>query len=57
MDVAAASVVMNQAQLKQQVGVSVMNQAKDQMQIQSEGLQKLMDSAHPNLGNRLDVKA
>ncbi|TFB19272.1 putative motility protein [Filobacillus milosensis] len=60
MDVAAASVVMNQAQLKQQVGMSLMGKAKDQANIQAEGLMKMLESSnvqHPNLGNHLDVKA
>ncbi|GEL77225.1 hypothetical protein TMU01_14600 [Tenuibacillus multivorans] len=62
MDVAAASVVMSQAQLKQQVGVSMMGHAKDQMAVQQQGLEKLIESAdvnvdHPTLGNHLDVKA
>ncbi|MGP4072292.1 YjfB family protein [Piscibacillus sp. B03] len=61
MDVAAASVIMSQAKLQQQAGVKMMGMTKDQMEAQAEGLQKLMDSAqvpqHPDLGNRLDVKA
>ncbi|MFD2637654.1 YjfB family protein [Piscibacillus salipiscarius] len=60
MDVAAASVVMSQAKLQQQVGVQMMSKAKEQMEVQSEGLQMLMQSSqvpHPNLGNSLDVKA
>ncbi|SEQ76547.1 YjfB family protein [Piscibacillus halophilus] len=61
MDVAAASIVMSQSKLQQEVGVQMMSKAKEQMAVQSEGLQKLMESAevpqHPNLGQQLDVKA
>ncbi|PKR77769.1 putative motility protein [Halalkalibacillus sediminis] len=59
MDVAAASIAMSQAQLKQNVGVSLAGQVKDQMSTQGEGLEKLLDAAQidPNLGNSVDFKA
>ncbi|SDL73517.1 YjfB family protein [Paenibacillus jilunlii] len=57
MDVAALSVSMNQASLKQAVGLQVLSIAKNQAEIQGQNLtQMLAQSLDPNLGKTLDIK-
>lgn len=56
MDIAALSISMSQASLSQAVGLRVMSMAKNQADIQSQGLVQMMaKSVDPNLGNELDV--
>ncbi|CQR57490.1 YjfB family protein [Paenibacillus sonchi] len=57
MDIAALSVSMNQAGLKQAVGLQVLSIAKNQAEIQGQNLaQMLSQSLDPNLGKTLDIK-
>ena len=46
MDIAALSMVMSQAKLSQQVGVSVLNIAKTQSEQQGQDLVKMLQSVH-----------
>lgn len=64
MSIAAMSVGMHQQNFKQDLGVSVMKMAMDQMEDQGAALTDLMDvtkamelSAQPNLGASLDILA
>ncbi|SFM23497.1 Putative motility protein [Gracilibacillus orientalis] len=57
MDVAAMSVVMNQAQVKQQASISVMDKALNNAETQSNNLIKMMESSmQPHLGSNVDIK-
>ncbi len=57
MDVAAMSVIMTQAQVKQQASVSLMDKALDQAETQSSDMIKMMEtSMQPHLGGNVDVK-
>ncbi|WP_077065054.1 YjfB family protein [Gracilibacillus massiliensis] len=57
MDVAAMSVIMNQAQVKQQASVSLMDKALDQAETQSSDMIKMMEtSMQPHLGGNIDLK-
>ena len=56
MDIAALSISMSQASLSQAVGLRVLSMAKNQADIQAQGLVQMMEkSVDPNLGNKLDV--
>lgn len=58
MDIAALSISMNQASLSQAVGIKVLNLAKNQADVQANNLvQMLEQSADPNLGRHLDIRA
>lgn len=57
MDIAALSMGMSQASLKQAVSLQVLSMAKDTAETQSQNLaQMLGQSAHPNLGKTLDIR-
>ncbi|MNB77174.1 hypothetical protein D3C75_238560 [compost metagenome] len=57
MDIAALSVVMGQASLKQAAGLQVMSIAKNTAEIQAQNIaQMLQQSPHPNLGKTLDIQ-
>ncbi|GGF22060.1 hypothetical protein GCM10010954_21130 [Halobacillus andaensis] len=58
MDVAAASIAMSQANVKQQTSVAVMDQAKTNAEQQgSQMIEMLSESApHPTKGSQIDVK-
>jgi Putative motility protein len=56
MDIAALSMVMSQAKLSQQVGVSVLNIAKTQSEQQGQDLVKMLQSVQPHLGGNLDIR-
>ncbi|MGP4040705.1 YjfB family protein [Gracilibacillus sp. D59] len=57
MDVAAMSIAMNQAQVKQQASVSLMDKALDQAESQSSDMIKMLESSvQPHLGNNIDIK-
>ncbi|MEV3166453.1 YjfB family protein [Paenibacillus larvae] len=56
MDIAALSMVMSQAKLSQQVGVSVLNIAKTQSEQQGQDLVKMLKSVQPHLGGNLDIR-
>ncbi|ENH98416.1 hypothetical protein J416_00474 [Gracilibacillus halophilus YIM-C55.5] len=57
MDVAAQSVVMNQAQLKQQASVSIMDKAMNQSESQGKSMIQMMESSmQPHLGGSIDTK-
>jgi len=57
MDIAAASIIMKQQQLKQQVGISVMKKAMSSAETSTEALLKMMEqSVQPNLGQNIDIR-
>ncbi|MDV2583299.1 YjfB family protein [Alkalibacillus haloalkaliphilus] len=60
MDVAKASIAMNQSQAKQQFNVGLAKEVKDQLNQQGEAFDKLVESSqvpsHPNLGHNIDLK-
>ncbi|MDQ0206857.1 YjfB family protein [Alkalicoccobacillus murimartini] len=61
MNIALLSMAMSQANVGQQVSLSVMKQAKETSEQQGEDILKLMDSAqplakHPHAGQTMDVK-
>lgn len=56
MDIAALSMVMSQAKLSQQVGVSVLNIAKTQSEQQGQDLVKMLQSVQPHLGGNLYIR-
>ncbi len=57
------SVVMNQAQVKQQASLSVMKSAMSTAEQDGEALIEMLESSnaqqtpHPNLGKQIDLKA
>ncbi|WP_422660411.1 YjfB family protein [Paenibacillus sp. EC2-1] len=56
MDIAALSISMSQASLSQAVSLQVMSMAKNQANIQGQGLVQMMEkSVDPNLGKNLDI--
>ncbi|MCG7375393.1 YjfB family protein [Paenibacillus sp. ACRSA] len=57
MDIAALSVVMSQASVKQSAGLQVMSMSKDMVQQQGQQMTEMLKSAapHPNLGGTLDI--
>lgn len=63
MDIAAMSISLNQAQLKQQAGVSVIKMAMDTAKGQDAALDKLLEasikaleqSVQPHMGNNIDL--
>lgn len=63
MDIAALSIISNQAQLKQQVSISVMKMVMDTSTEQTQALLKMASglsrdmelSVNPSLGRTLDV--
>ncbi|UNK20139.1 YjfB family protein [Paenibacillus sp. N3/727] len=56
MDIAALSISMSQASLSQAVGLRVLSMAKNQANIQGQGLVQMMEkSVDPNLGQKLDI--
>jgi len=57
MDIAAASILIKQQQLIQQVGISVMKKAMSSAETNTEALIKMMEqSVQPNLGQNIDIK-
>ena len=64
MDIAALSVGMSQIKLQQDLGISVMKMAMDQMGDQGNALTKMMGdtksmelAAEPYLGSNVDISA
>ncbi|SER81406.1 Putative motility protein [Gracilibacillus ureilyticus] len=58
MDIAAMSVIMNQAQVKQQASIAVMDKALNQAETQSSDMIKMLESSmEPHLGSSIDIKA
>lgn len=56
MDIAALSISMSQASLSQAVSLRVMSMAKNQANIQGQGLVQMMEkSVDPNRGKNLDI--
>lgn len=56
MDIAALSMAMSQASLAQNVGIQVMNIAKNQAETQSQTMVEMLGkSVDPNLGKTLDI--
>ncbi|MGN8648392.1 YjfB family protein [Gracilibacillus sp. HCP3S3_G5_1] len=57
MDIAALSIVMNQAQVKQQASVSLLDKALGQAEVQSSDMIKMLEqSMQPHLGSNIDIK-
>lgn len=57
MDIAALSMVLNQAKVQQQVDISLTKKAMNQAQENSNSLVKMMQqSIQPHLGGSIDVK-
>ncbi|UOQ85190.1 YjfB family protein [Gracilibacillus salinarum] len=57
MDVAAMSIAMNQANVKQQASISLMGKAMDQAETQSNSMIKMLESSmQPHLGKNIDIK-
>ncbi|MUK89688.1 putative motility protein [Ornithinibacillus sp. L9] len=60
MDIAAMSVVMNQAQVRSDASLAVMGNVKDLMEQQGaqlkEMLQQSVSAPHPSLGKQLDIQ-
>ncbi|WP_083512056.1 YjfB family protein [Amphibacillus sediminis] len=58
MDIARLSMAMSQANVQQQVSLSVMGKTMDQVEMQSDGLIEMLEkSVHPYLGQTIDVQA
>lgn len=59
MDIVAASMALSQSNLSDQVGMALMNLAKDQMEVSGENLVKSMKSmelsVNPNVGGQIDI--
>ncbi|GGG03880.1 hypothetical protein GCM10010912_55830 [Paenibacillus albidus] len=57
MDIAALSTSLSQISLAQSVGLSVLNIAKNQAEIQGQNMAKMLETAiDPNLGKTLDIR-
>jgi len=57
-DIAALSIGLAQSNLKQAVGISVLNMSKDQASGDAQALVKMLEqSVQPNLGGNIDIKA
>lgn len=57
MDIPALSTAMSQSSLAQEVGIRVLNIAKDQAETQGQNMvQMLSQGVHPNLGKTLDIR-
>ncbi|OMF93977.1 YjfB family protein [Paenibacillus sp. FSL R7-0273] len=57
MDVAALSIAMGQASLKQAAGLQVMSIAKNTAEVLAQNMaQMLQQSPHPDLGKTLDIQ-
>jgi len=62
LDIAAMSIAMNQAQVKQQASLSVMKSAMSTAEVNGQALIDMLESSsvpqapHPNLGTKIDVK-
>ncbi len=57
MDIAGMSVSMNQANILQNVNLSVMRKSLDQMQQNGDALIKMMESSvNPNVGQNIDIR-
>ncbi len=55
MDIAALSIAMNQIDLSNDVGVAMLSKSLDMMEVQGEGMTKMMEaSVYPNLGQNID---
>jgi hypothetical protein len=58
MDIAALSISLNQSSLAQEVGVRLVQLAKEQTQQQGQDLVQMLErSVQPNLGGNLDIRA
>ncbi|MBM7540041.1 MULTISPECIES: YjfB family protein [Amphibacillus] len=58
MDIARLSTAMSQANVQQQVSLSVMSKTMDQAEMQGDGLIEMMEkSTHPYLGQSIDMQA
>ncbi|GAA0468482.1 YjfB family protein [Alkalibacillus silvisoli] len=60
MDIAKASIGMSQVHAKQQFGVGLANEVKEQLEQQGEAFDQMLESSqvptHPNLGQNIDLK-
>lgn len=57
MDIGTLSSSLKNIDLQQEVSISLIKMAKENMQVQSESIVKLIESSvTPNLGQNIDVK-
>ncbi|WP_341282273.1 YjfB family protein [Paenibacillus sp. FSL H8-0537] len=57
MDIAALSTSLSQASLGTAISISMLDMGQEQMQVQAQGLIKMMElSVNPNVGSLLDIK-
>lgn len=64
MDIAALSILLNQAQVKQQASLSVAKMVMDTGETQMDGMLKMLGESanlpevqHPYLGGKIDIQA
>ncbi|PWU69287.1 MULTISPECIES: YjfB family protein [Gracilibacillus] len=57
MDIAAMSIAMNQAQVKQEASIAVLKKAINEQQVDSNEMIKMLEqSMQPHLGSSIDIK-
>ncbi|CAM4292652.1 hypothetical protein FHS16_002343 [Paenibacillus endophyticus] len=56
MDIAAASIVMNQNSLALAANIQVLSLAKEQATQQGQDIVNMLKSAQPNLGQTIDIR-
>lgn len=57
MDIAALSIGMNQATLKQYVSIALTKKVMESTEQNSAELIKMLEASHPTLGKSIDLKA
>ncbi|MFC0211711.1 YjfB family protein [Paenibacillus chartarius] len=58
MDVAALSISLSQSALSQNVGIRLLQMAKEQSQLQASSVVQMLErSVQPHLGGQLDIRA
>ncbi|MED3575110.1 YjfB family protein [Cytobacillus praedii] len=57
MDIAALSIGMNQATLKQNVSIALTKKVMKSTEQNSAELIKMLETSHPTLGKSIDLKA
>ena len=56
MSIASLSTYMSMSQLQTDIGIAVMSNVMDQVDVVSEGMTKIMEaSVTPNLGQNIDI--
>ncbi|WP_419392634.1 YjfB family protein [Cytobacillus praedii] len=57
LDIAALSIGMNQATLKQNVSIALTKKVMESTEQNSAELIKMLETSHPTLGKSIDLKA